>query len=249
MKSRISQSVPFAITLIGYVIAPTSYWCIYSNEYCYSTWLREVYPYFINPLYNFSFYLLPVTILLIFVPRNIFNSWLKFAAWALPLSVYYIWTTPVTYSGLGLDLFSFYRDDAARLAGTLFAIGSLLVTVPRYLITRWLSARDDQHDTAVEPAVTSRLMLLASFGGLVCLATIAAILFIPVFSAIAPSLETGFSLLIGAAVFDAYAIWNLFALRHQAQVAPRSRFFTWVFLLASLLLLSSSLYYIYVLTH
>lgn len=65
----------------------------------------------------------------------IFGAWLKFAVWAIPLSILYIWATPVNSNSF-MDLFPFYRDDAARLAGVLFTIASLLL-----ILWKWFSAR------------------------------------------------------------------------------------------------------------
>lgn len=134
MKS--TQAIPFSIALLGFVLAPISYWCIYSNGYCYATWIHYIYPYFINPLYNFSLTFLPIALILAFVPRSIFNSWLKFVAWAIPLSIIFTALIPVSSSGAYLDLFPFYRDDAARLAGQAFTAVSLILIAWKYLATR-----------------------------------------------------------------------------------------------------------------
>ena len=87
------------------------------------------------PLYFFSLFFLPIAIVLIFVPRHIFISWLKLAAWAIPLSILYIATTPVN-SNAWINFFPFYRDDAARLAGEVFAAASLLLILWKYLVAR-----------------------------------------------------------------------------------------------------------------
>ncbi len=88
------------------------------------------------PLYNFALYILPITIILIFVPREIFKSWLKFAVWALPLAFLYIATTPVSWSGIGLNFSSFYRDDAARLMGGVFSVVSAFLVIYKFIAAR-----------------------------------------------------------------------------------------------------------------
>ena len=135
MKNKLSQSIPFLFTLFGIIFAPVSYWCVYSNKYCYGSWIHNIYQYFTNPLYNFSIYFLPIAIILIFVSRSTFNSWLKLAVWVLPVSFIYIATTHVTSSAF-MDPFPFYRDDAARLAGTAFSLASLLLVIWKYIASR-----------------------------------------------------------------------------------------------------------------
>lgn len=133
---RFTQTIPFLLALLGFGFAPTSYWCIYSNGYCYASWVHQIYQYFTNPLYNFSLFSLPIALILTFVPRSIFNSWLKLAAWAIPLLVLFIAVTPVNFTGLGMDFFPFYRDDAARLAGEVFAGISLVLIIWKSIAAR-----------------------------------------------------------------------------------------------------------------
>lgn len=132
MKTKTTQIIPFLIALLGFAFAPVSYWCIYSNGYCYATWVHHIYPYFTNPLYSFSFVFLIVAIFLVFIPRNIFNSWLKLAAWTIPLAIIFIASTPV----IDTSLLPFSRDDAARLAGGVFAAASIILIVWKHFSTR-----------------------------------------------------------------------------------------------------------------
>ncbi len=132
MKTKIIQFIPALFTLLGFSFAPISYWCIYSNGYCYATWVHQIYPYFTNPLYNFSLFLLPIVIILAFVSREIFKSWLKLVVWAIPLAIIFIAMTPV----VDTSLLPFSRDDAARLAGQVFSAISLLL-----ILWKWFSLR------------------------------------------------------------------------------------------------------------
>lgn len=86
---------------------------------------------FTKPLYNLALFLLPISFVLIFIPRNIFNSWLKFAAWAIPLAIIFIAMTPVVDN----SLLPFSRDDAARLAGGVFSALSLLLIIWKWFIS------------------------------------------------------------------------------------------------------------------
>lgn len=136
MKSKLIQLVPVVVSAMGLLFAPFSYWCVYSTTgYCRATWLNQIYQYFTNPLYNFSVYFLLIAIVLIFVPRPVFNAWLKFALWALPVAFFFVATTPVSFSG-PIDFFPFYRDDAARLAGEIVAALSLIVIAWKWWFAR-----------------------------------------------------------------------------------------------------------------
>lgn len=132
---KFKQTIPLFIALLGFIFAPISYWCIYSNGYCYATWIQHIYPYFTNPLYNSAPFFLPIAIVLAFVPRYIFNSWLKLAAWMVPLSIVFVALVPVSSTAY-LDLFPFYRDDAARLAGEVFAAVSLVLIAWKWFTSR-----------------------------------------------------------------------------------------------------------------
>jgi len=84
--------------------------------------MDHIYFYFTQPLYFFALYSLPLVVILIFVSRQVFSSWLRLAAWALPLAFLFIATQPVVASFLSTD-----RDDAARLAAILFTVISLIL--------------------------------------------------------------------------------------------------------------------------
>jgi ABC-type dipeptide/oligopeptide/nickel transport system permease subunit len=131
MKTKITQFVPSLLVLLVIGFRYFSTWCIGSISSCYGSWIHQIYQYFTYPLHSFSLFVLPITIILIFVSRNIFNSWLKFAVWTLPLLLILIATQPVVSSFLSTN-----RDDAARLAGGVFAAASFLLIIWKYFSTR-----------------------------------------------------------------------------------------------------------------
>jgi hypothetical protein len=88
------------------------------------------------PLYFFSLYLLPLVFILIFTPRNLYLSWLKFALWTIPLAFIFIAITPVNHTGIGPDFYPFYRDDAAELVGKVFTGLSLTLIAWKYFRLR-----------------------------------------------------------------------------------------------------------------
>ncbi len=126
MKSRIIQFIPVVISIFGVIFAKGSYWCVYSSKYCYATLINQIYADFTNPLYNFLIFIFPIAIILIFVSREVFNSWAKFAKWALPIAFFLVAGTQVS-SMVPMDFLPFYRDDAARLMGETVTILSLVV--------------------------------------------------------------------------------------------------------------------------
>ncbi|MBU6490707.1 hypothetical protein KGQ25_00875 [Patescibacteria group bacterium] len=83
------------------------------------------------PLYFFALYLLPITIILVFVSNPVFKSWLKLAVWAVPLLLIFISTQPVVGSFLSTN-----RDDTARLAGEIFTVLSFVLITWKYYTSR-----------------------------------------------------------------------------------------------------------------
>lgn len=132
MKTKIIQFIPALFVLLGVGSRHFSNWCIDSVSSCYGSGIHQAYQYFTSPLYFFSLFFLPLAIILAFVPRATFNSWLKFAAWTVPLLVIFIATQPVSPS----SFLSTDRDDAARLAGQVFALISLLLIIWKYFAFR-----------------------------------------------------------------------------------------------------------------
>lgn len=130
MKTKVIQSVPAVLALSAIGFRYFSNWCIDASS-CYGTWVHQIALEITKPLFFFVIFCLPITLILIFVPRNIFSSWLKFAIWAIPVLLLFISTQPV-YSGfLSTD-----RDDAARLAGEVFAGVSLVLIVWKSVVAR-----------------------------------------------------------------------------------------------------------------
>ena len=120
MKTKIIQFIPAILVLLFIGFRYFSNWCIDSVSYCYGSWIHQIYQYFTSPLYFFALFLTPIVIVIAFIPREIFRSWLKAGSvWAIPLTVIFIWTTHVN-SNAYMDFLPFYRDDAARLAGGRF---------------------------------------------------------------------------------------------------------------------------------
>ncbi|MDP2665140.1 MAG: hypothetical protein Q8P23_00630 [bacterium] len=132
MKNKITQFIPAVLALAVIGFRYFGLWCTEAGNLCYRTWLDRTFLEITNPLDSFARYFLVIALVLIFIPRSIFISWLKFAAWAIPLSILYIAMTPV----IDNSLIPFSRDDAARLAGELFTAASLVLIIWKYFSSR-----------------------------------------------------------------------------------------------------------------
>lgn len=139
MKNKITQIIPFVLTLLFIGFRYFSNWCIDSFSSCYGSWINQAALSSTKPLYFFSIFFLIVAIILIFVQHSVFSSWLKLAVWAIPLAIILVALTPVN-SNAFMDFFPFYRDDAARLAGEVFSGISLLLIVWKSIALRHKSS-------------------------------------------------------------------------------------------------------------
>ena len=130
MKNKITQFIPviFALLVVGF--SYFSQWCSGTGQICFRTLIDQMIPEITYPLYFFAIFFLPIAIILVFVRREIFNSWFKFAAWALPLIFIYIAMTPVWDS----TFLPFTRDDAARLSSQIFSVVSLIIIIYKFVV-------------------------------------------------------------------------------------------------------------------
>ena len=135
MKIKIIQFIPTLLVLVAISFRYFSLWCTDTGRLCYRTWLDSMFLDVTNPVYLYFLFFLPIAIILAFIPWRTFNSWLKLAVLAIPLSILYVATTPVNFTGIGINFFPFYRDDAARLAGEVFAGASLILVIWKYVAT------------------------------------------------------------------------------------------------------------------
>ncbi|HFC11118.1 MAG TPA: hypothetical protein ENJ75_02975 [Candidatus Kaiserbacteria bacterium] len=133
MKTKIVQFIPVLGTLLAIGFLYFSRWCTETISSCYGSWMDHIYFYFTQPSYFFALYSLPLAIVLIFVSRAVFKSWLKLAVWLLPLAFISVALTNTTSSqGLGMDLFPYTRDDAARQMAEIVTVISFLLIAWKY---------------------------------------------------------------------------------------------------------------------
>ncbi len=148
MKNKIIQLIPTTLIIMIVVFSYFSQWCSGTGQICYGSLIDRMIPEITYPAYFFALYILPIAITLIFVSRTVFNSWFKLAVLVLPLLFIFVATTPVNWTGIGLNLFPFYRDDAARVAGGFFTVVSLLFIAWRYFSLRRSSQSKKARDAS-----------------------------------------------------------------------------------------------------
>lgn len=115
---KIKQAIPLFLVLLAILLEYVTYWCVYSAGVCHGSLFHQSFE-FIKPLYLFSLTTLPLGVTLLFVQEKVFKSWLKFAVWWIPLSLFFIATTD-TSSHSWMPLYEVLRDDAAWFFGILF---------------------------------------------------------------------------------------------------------------------------------
>jgi hypothetical protein len=209
MKTKIIQFVPALVALLVIGFRYFSNWCIDDISVCYGTWIHWVSLSITKPLYLFSLFFLPVAIVLAFLPRETFRPWLKFAMWAIPISVIYIWTTPLNSSSW-MEFFPFYRDDAARFAGVLFSIGSLIITIPKFVLSSVYKRKNPYSSPEdLHPYLASWYMVLNAIGGLVCISAVFVMSIIPFSYFPRGGFETFMALFAGVVIFSAFSLWAL----------------------------------------
>ena len=129
------QFIPALLALLFVGFRYISLWCVYSASVCYGGVIHQMFPYIITPLYLFSSAFLLVAIILAFVPRTIFNSWLRLAAWFVPLSLIIIFITPVT-SNSWMPIFFVSREEISLYLGIAFSAVSIILVIYKYLSLR-----------------------------------------------------------------------------------------------------------------
>lgn len=135
MKTKLTQFIPAILALSAIGFRYFSRWCVDSISSCYGTWLHSITFTITKPLFFFALIFLPVALILIFVSREVFQSWLRLAKWFVPLSLLLIFITPVT-SNSWMPIFFVSREDMAWATGGLFAVVSLILIIWRYFTAR-----------------------------------------------------------------------------------------------------------------
>ncbi len=121
--------IPLFVVLFGLGLRHLALWCIYGISACPVTnFFHAFFLELINPLYTFSLIALLPALILTFVTRSTFITWLKFAMWWLPPSAILIAITPST-SNSWMPLFFIGKDTVTLVMAGLFTAISLVIIV------------------------------------------------------------------------------------------------------------------------
>lgn len=116
--------VPLALALTGLSLWPMAKWCTYVATNCFaSQFFDPLFSIFIKPFYFYSQFALIPVIMLIFVRKEIFMIWLKFAAVWIPLSILLISTSDTS----NMTFYVSNTESTTQLLGIGFLGISLLI--------------------------------------------------------------------------------------------------------------------------
>ena len=131
---RLKQSIPFIICVLGLALDRTALWCVYRTGECVAKGLANViFESVLTPFFLYSLVCIVPCAALVFVSRNAFSAWKKFAIWWLPLSIALIALSPAHPQGGFFILFDPLKEDVAKAMAVLFSIGSIFVIARAYL--------------------------------------------------------------------------------------------------------------------
>jgi len=131
MKSKRFRLLILAIILAAIALRYLVVWCIYGIPRCFATNLfHSMFDPFIYPLFLYSVTTLPLAIVLLFIGKTAFRSWLRLAMWWLPLSVIVIAITP-TSSNAWMPLYFVGKDATSLIMAGLFSILSIFLILSK----------------------------------------------------------------------------------------------------------------------
>lgn len=116
-------------TLVGYVLSNPLVFGICQRKYLFNNiqgCLDSTISGIGEPLLIFSILLVVILSILLFLNKNIFKSWLRFAAWWIPLSIILIVITPET-SNSWMPLYFIGKGTVTVLMAGIFSIISLIL--------------------------------------------------------------------------------------------------------------------------
>lgn len=119
---------PLFLVILFISIDRFAVYCLNATSCLFSNSIWPIFFVVIKPLYLFSLIFTITAFVLAFVSIKIFNSWLRFAMWWLPLSVILIAITPST-SNSWMPLYFIGKDTVALVMSALFTLISLVIIV------------------------------------------------------------------------------------------------------------------------
>ena len=90
-----------------------------------------------RPMFFFSLAFLIVCLTLFFTREKAYKAWLKFAYFAVPISVILLWLAPTsTPGGLGISYLNYTKESASWLVSGALLLISLIIIVRKSLKSR-----------------------------------------------------------------------------------------------------------------
>lgn len=136
---RVKQWWPLVGALVGVLVGYLLYYpygfssCIQYTKNLECVFNPSLESSFSGPLYVYTLRLIPVALFAIFIPRFVFNFWLKFSLVWLGVSILVISYFDVhAASGMFLTLFSYDRMDAAKFMANAFVVVSAVMMLCVY---------------------------------------------------------------------------------------------------------------------
>ena len=169
--------IPFVIFLAILILVPILYSCADTLTCSLRGLIWSSTFTILDPIFVFTQWAIISSILVFFSKKETFRSWLKLAVWAIPLALVFIFITPVSSSAY-MDFFPFYRDDAARLAGGLFAVASLVLLLFGLVRAHMYKSDKEKYDASYADAEIKGLKLVFATGiGFLSVAVVSWMLF------------------------------------------------------------------------
>lgn len=132
---KIVQFVPVTLSIVLIAFSYFGYACAESKQCFAAPFFWDATFSFLEPLQIYMQIILIPAITIIFIREEIFQSWLRLAAWFIPISLLIIFVTPVT-SNSWMPLFFVSREEMAFATGILFTAVSLILIAWKYFSFR-----------------------------------------------------------------------------------------------------------------
>jgi len=135
MKTKITQTIPAVLALILIAFSYFGYGCAEAKQCFAASFFWDNTFSLLEPIKIYGLFIFIPSIVVIFVEKEVFNSWLRLATWLVPISALIIFVTPVT-SNSWMPLYFISREEVAWYLGILFATLSLLLITWKFIALR-----------------------------------------------------------------------------------------------------------------
>lgn len=132
---KYQQFIPLLVVIAGLALGYLGTFCSFDRSCSFYSLTNEFIFTVIKPVRIYSLYAVIPTLAVLFISPRVFNTWFKFALGWLALSVVFITFTP-TWSNTWMPLYSFVKEDTAKVMAVLFTLISLVLITVKSLAVR-----------------------------------------------------------------------------------------------------------------